>query len=1815
MSLRDVGNRWFLLGLCFLVVNSFAVFHYIGHSSSAGSIRAVFSAGTDGLVRGRDPLVCDFSSAVAAADAVGVRSAGCGPLRIVPAVAGSFCWESEKRLVFEPAENWRECTAYAVGFDDDFSAVNGEYLKYKAGAFHTAALALENIAQVDFGSSRRCKLRLKFNSIPVRSELKKYISVADGRGRSVDWYLLGGIDAKNLIIKTAPIMTEKYTVKLRKGLPAKGGLLALEQGGVWDIENSIDLRVGRVRPVSGSFEDGRMDVSFNAQPDLAQVEKFIEVEPPLKVTISKMGYYWSSGIRIGGEFAPGRQYTLTLKKGLPAENGAVLAADVVRQVYFPDRPKSVVFNKPGNYLSGCGSRLVSVGSVNISRLKVKSERIYPNNLVQYAMRDSDLYSGYHYWIDGSCDMLTQTVAEKEYSVTAKPNIAVETMLNMQELTGPYKSGAFLLTVTGDKNSVSRKLVVISDIGLAVKSSKKDLLVWADSIHNLDPVVGGEVKVYSEQNQLIFSSETDSNGIAQIAADMTGDKVPFLVTVARGDDITYLKLNGTKVRPDSNLGGSEYTASEYEAYLFSDRGIYRPGEMLHIKAVVRGADLGYAEETFPVMLKITGPDGRLYRSLNGCLNQWGSVAFDVALEKYIRTGRYRIKLFVPGSKNPLGEYQVAVEDFVPPQIRVVPETDQDRITSHLKFRVKADYLFGSPAAGLAVDSRVEFQPRSFMPQGWDGYLFYDSEKSLKHTAGKLGRKKLDAEGRADYSYNIPSGLTPASAVKVIAAVTVTEMSGRAVTAWLARDVDVYPYYVGIKRIHCGRVVRVGEQQRLSLAAVLPDGSAAADVASLKIELGRIEWSSVLKKHSDGSYSYESIRRIIPVSSETVELVDGRADYAFTPTVSDQYLLTASAVDGSGGSASIGFYAGSIDDEWQSWSLDKPGHVEIVCDRDEYKIGDVATLLIKSPFAGKALVTIESDRVISNRVVDMSANTTEISLPITAAMVPNVYCMVNVIRAAKPEKIWRAHRAVGAASLAVKMPQKRLNVEIDTLGAIRPKTGMQAVVQVTDAAGNGVAAELTVAAVDEGICMLTDFNTPDPLKYFMRKRRLAVEQFDLYNLLLPEVAAEMRGAASSVGGDAAAALQRRMNPIDAKRFKPLALWQKSVATDASGRAVLNFNIPEFSGEVRLMAVAVNRTALGSGSAAVKVKRDVTLLSSLPRFMAPNDKILLPVSILNGSDKDQKISLKFGCSALLTLDAQAVDVVLPPNASRSLEFELKAANAVGKAFVSISVESASENYEQKFELSVRPASPLISESDVGMIAAGESVTLSGAQKFMPSTVESELVCSGRATVKLKDSLDYLLRYPYGCLEQTVSGAFPLLYLEDLVAATKPTGMQRSDIGPFVQSGILRVLSMQQPDGSFSYWPNSREVYKWGSIYAVNFLIEAEKAGYNVPNENKKAAVDYLVRTLSMPLSAQADDGDAARRDEMRRRSYICYVLALNGMPQHGWTARLQELRQADTVTQLNLAAALAVGGERRKAAEFLSAIGVAGVDGDERKRYGCLSSPVRNTAEMLLVWLDIDPASPMVNGLVKQLNRMHLDGSWQTTQDNAMGLLALGKYAKFVRDGYKPFAGCLQLMSGGKTFVYEFSDKSGLTLKPQDIPPNSEITITNSGPGVVYYSLRTSGVPVGDMPAAADHGIKIRRELMDVDGNPIDDGSLHQGELVVVKLTLDTFGETLHNLAVEDLLPAGLEVENASLKTAEIVPWVKNKKGVLKVQHLDIRDDRVVMFIGSVSGSKSYYYVARAVTRGSFAYPAISVECMYDPQIFSRAYSGDGVLQVGE
>ena len=408
-----------------------------------------------------------------------------------------------------------------------------------------------------------------------------------------------------------------------------------------------------------------------------------------------------------------------------------------------------------------------------------------------------------------------------------------------------------------------------------------------------------------------------------------------------------------------------------------------------------------------------------------------------------------------------------------------------------------------------------------------------------------------------------------------------------------------------------------------------------------------------------------------------------------------------------------------------------------------------------------------------------------------------------------------------------------------------------------------------------------------------------------------------------------------------------------------------------------------------------------------------------------------------------------------------------------------------------------------------------------------------------------------------------------------------------------------MQLANGGFSYWPHSRKEYGWGSLYAIHFLVEADRAGYDVPEARLKAALTYTAALLTSNTRTP-DPTNRAWSDYMTRRATACRILAVAGTPHHGWMERLREIAgDLDTTSVANLAAAFTTNGRRDIAAQLLELPGLDNTGTTLCQTGNALNSGTRNLALLLSAWLDINPHAPIIPGLVSRLNkRQSKNGRWHNTQNNAVALMALGRYAQLLNDQDTTFKASLT----STTNTHAFDDHHPLHITHEN---GSEETfvVKNEGPGPVYLHWNSSGVPRPSATKTAniDNQIRVRRTLLDADQHAVNPQLLQQGKLYVIRISVDTLGERIDNIVIEDLLPAGLEVENARLKTSALLPWVRNRQ-TLPVRHLELRDDRVLIFADPLQGDRDYYYAVRAVTRGSFVAPAISAECMYDSAIHS-------------
>ena len=1783
-------NGWFVLGLCFLILNGVAVVHWLAGSKAPEAVSVGLAEPLDGLVEagGKESVRWHFSADMVETNRIG-KWVPEGPVVFKPEVRGEFCWNAANELSFRPLSGWMPCTAFSAVFMDGLKSVDGRMLDgSRTTAFSSAPLQLLEVRQSSAVGSGEVDLDFEFNEAVAHSLLLEHLEVRDAEGKKVEVTKFENYTRhKSLRVRLATLVEGELTVTVRKGLVSTEGLLGLEQDVVRKVAVTRNLRVLQASARISSYASGSVDVVFNAPVDAAAAKGFISVEPAVEFHVeSTSAWDGRQHVRIFGGFEAGERYRITFRKGLGTDEDLRLEADDTRTVYFAEHRASVDLLACGTYLSTQGSLSIPFWAVNSGDCTVTIRRVYSNNLVHMAKR-----SGYYYSGNSGLDQL---IEEFTLPMDAELNETVNGRLDLRERLGG-QTGAFHIEMRGERGGESECDLVVSDLGLSLRRSNKDMLVWVNSIRSTDPVEGATVKVLSAENQLLLSGTTDAEGLVRLDPEaMQAEGNPYLLVVEKGDDLTYLQFDRSSVNLGGAVGARAYLQESYEAFLFTDRGVYRPGETVHCKAMVRGRD-AVCPESFPVELELIRPDGKTDRTLSGMLNAQGCAEFELPMADYVATGRYRMQLKVPGADSFIGNTSVAVEEFVPPQIRTTLEVPQDRTRTDevLKFRVLGQHLFGRAAEGMPVSARVELYPCAFAPKGWAEYQFGDAQRSF--TSGlpviAAGGKELDKDGAMGFVVKTSPAWKPPAALRAVISGTVQEVGGRSITETKSCDLDVYPSYIGIRRPE--RVMETGGTNSFALAVVSPDGVLLTNAATLAVRVEKLNWVSVLRR-SGNSYHYDSHQEATPVLEEEFSIEKGRASIDFTPTNAGRYRLVVENPK-NGTASSLEFGVREPGQRWGDRSLAAPDAVELELDKEAYRVGETARLLIHSPFAGRALLTVESDEILQHRVWELTNNVVEVELPVKAAYCPNVYCSISVVRAALPEEVWGHHRAAGRISLRVEQPEKKLALTMVLPEEMRPGTTLEIPVQVSKSDGSGCASEIVLAAVDEGICMLDGFKTPDPFDYFYGPRRPTVSMFDLYARLVPEALDQVDGAASKPGGGMGAAISKRLNPIKARRFKPVALWSASVETDGSGRAMVHFEVPEFTGQLRIMAVAVEGSRFGSAEESVLVKRPLVVQSSLPRFLAPEDVFEVPVRIYNETGRNGEVRVSVVCDGLLEGDALERRVALDAGRVTNLTFHLRAGAALGTAVCRLSAEMGAEAYSESVELAVRPAAPRTVLSGNGKVPAGTNAVVQIPGNWLEGTGESTLWLSGLPSVKLGASLDYLVRYPHGCLEQTVSGAFPLLYLSELAEQLRPGWLGAAGTTEFVNVGIRRVLSLQTSRGGFSMWPNCSE-WSWGSVYAAHFLVEAKRAGYEVPSSRIDEALNALERAVNRDIY------------DSYNRSYACFVLALGGRPQHGAVARLSEQWDELLVdSRVNLVSAQLAAGQRRRAVELLDRLGEPAAHPVPNEVGGSLRSEVRGNAFLLSALLDMDPESADIPQLVRRLEAAQKGGRWSHTQDNAVALMALGKYTQRLTEKQQPIAGRIVWNAGAEAI--DFSDREELRVALDGLKGEA-VWIENRGAGDLYFLWNSEGVPADGVVEEHDDRIQIRRALFDLEGKEVDPMQLKQGELYVVRWSLPV-DETMRNLVIEDLLPAGLEVENGVLKTSQSVQWVRSRSR-FGMEHFDVRDDRVVAFPGTLSGDENYYfYAVRAVTVGEFVWPAISASCMYDASI--ESVHGQGTMRV--
>lgn len=1731
-------------------------------------------------------------------------------LQFEPAVKGRYFWVSRNELMFTPEVGFPGNSAVEIQFNQSLPKKSGlvKPLPEASWQVHTPWLELEKLEGYWAlnGSQDQAVLRLElaFNYSVEWSLLRKHLQLSkDGVSYPVEYQK--GTDAEHfsLLVRVPFQVPEEkmyLDLQLHEGLNSINGTRPLPKAikKRFPILPPDNFSVVSVRP---SFTDGRgvVDVITSQPIHAGALESFVGVNPSVDYEIEPL----NNGFRLSGGFSPSTQYQILVSSKLMGVFGHHLKSDYSQTISFGRVDPVLSFvNNSCVYMSAKGKHQLGLKVLNIPKLKYSCFKIFENNLFSFFRQgkdydwgyDGDRYYNYRFYPmnrDFGVSVFDQEIFTGDLS--KEGDMSFLPFHPAQADGKPAMHGLYLVQLAHPDKvwMTDQALVSVSDLGLMVKKGQDEIFVFVHSLNDNQPVSGAEVRFISRSNQQIHTAKTNAKGVAIIkeGKKILQDFRLGMVTASKGEDYNFIILNRNQVETSRfEVGGARMADRNYDVYVYGDRDLYRPGDTMYYNLIVRTTKWQTVAD-LPVKIKVRNPGGKLMKTIRKQLDMQGAAHGAFVIPADASTGNWSFEM-THGDNLYLSDYTFHVEAFLPDRIRVKVETEkavyQSGETAELHLQV--NNLYGPPAVGRKYETDIFIRPQPFTAKKFPNYHFALSREHELDYERIIREGKTDENGRAIQKFTLPDdtlqGLLSGRALQ-----TVFDETGRPVNRLLTFEIQTQERFLGIREFD--HWVATNQPLPLHFIAVNREGEPQKNTP-VELEVHRISWETVVE--SNGStYKYRSQKRSNQVFAGELNLNSKGKDWVFTPLESGRYELRLK-FPGANSYVERAFYAyGYNGNELSTYEVSRDGQVAITFDQPEYKTGEQAKVLLKSPFAGKMLVTVERDNVLEYHWLDAPNKSASFTLDLKSEHVPNVFVTATVIRPIDglDLPLTVAH---GFAGVKVQNQNKQMELRLDAPESTRSARYQTVTLKTRP---NAYA---TIAVVDEGILQITGYQSPDSYAYFYRNRALEVQAYDLYGAIYPEY----KSGVSSVGGGAGFERSGRLNPMSGKRIRLLSFWSGLLQADANGICKYTFELPRFSGALRIMANSWRGDAFGAAHQEMKVADPVVVAAALPRFATPGDVLYMPLVLTNTTKNRLELEVDIQTNAVISSQQEELKHVdLPAGKEVTLLYQMKVEDTLGLAEVKALVRFANELITQKVVLPVRPVAGLQHQVQSGWLDAGQSVTFTPFKDYLPGMARGKTFVSRSPLTELAAELVDLVGYPYGCVEQTISKAFPQIYYGDLLRVLgkeAQAGFQSPNAN--VNEAIQKVQRQQNYNGGFAYWPGgiSRD---WESVYATHFLLEAKNAGFNIDGESLKKGIRYIQRVAKNKDQAVYSffmAGEMMKKKLARREVfYSLYTLALAGKPNYSmmnYYCNRTDLLTVDS--RYLLAAAYALSGDMNRFSALLPA---ARFPDESRYHSGSYASNIRNRAIALNALIAADPDHVDIPEMAAVLVNDMKTARWLSTQEKAFGILALGKLAA-MDNGESQHAKILQ----GNQTKGAFSGKDvEFTLTDIQEP----IRIENDGDGRIYYYNAFSGVRASGVYQTEDKHLRVRKSYYDRFGNRLSGNSFALNDLVVVKISLQALAhDEVENVVVTDMLPACFEIENPRLEPQQELEWLSNS---LDLDNLDIRDDRLLLFTSAHAQSQDFHYMVRVVAAGSWNSGPVQADAMYDGTY--RSTSGGGPVRV--
>ena len=1517
----------------------------------------------------------------------------------------------------------------------------------------------------------------------------------------------------------------------------------------------------------------------------------------------------------------GKRYEVVLRAGLPSEIGEALLKPAVVPVYVRDRSPTVRFSGKSYVLPSRGQQGLPVVSINASRLGIEIYRVNDRNLTSVTGNSGDFMKQLSLSdVAALADERGSKIYSGELDVTPKLNAEVTTAVPIGEAIPELKPGVYAMVARtldkksrsgGDDTETSTQWFIVSDLGLAAFTGDNGLHAFVRSLTSTEPVNGAAVKIVARNNEVLAQGKTDGAGYVRFEPGLVrgegGLQPALLIAETANGQYAFLDVaSGAFDLSDRGVKGRE-RAGALDAFLYADRGVYRPGETVHLNALVR--DKVGAAAVVPATLIVTRPDGVEHSRIAVTDQGLGGRAHALRLSGTAMTGTWRAKLHTDPKADPLSAVSFLVEDFVPERLELKLSPAQAALTPEVPgtINVSGRYLYGPPAANLAAEGEIVVKAGGKDVAGFPGYRFGLADEKI--TAVRKALENVpgtDAKGELPLEVLLPPIPRTAQPLTAEVMVRLREPGGRAIERKVSMPVDPKLPRIGIKPSFTGEAIGEGESAAFDVI-ILDEANRRLGGKRLAWTLYRLE-SSWQWYRRDDRWQYDSVTHtrkaangIVDSQTDTPARIEQKLEYG-------RYRLEVSSTEPGGPLSSLVFAAGWYGGE----AAETPEMLDVALDKPAYKAGETAKLKVASRQGGKLLVTVLGSGLIAHRTLDLPNGGGEVSLDVGRDWGAGAYVSASLYRPLDEKARRMPSRAIGLKWLQVDQSERTLNVQLSPPEKVGSGSRLSVPLKI-DGLARGEDARVTVAAVDVGILNLTRFETPKPEAWLYAQTKLGTEIRDLYGRLIDGMRAE-RGKLRSGGDDSAGGGMSMSGTPPVETL--LALHSGIVRIGADGTARVEFDLPEFNGQVRLMAIAWSGTKVGHGVKDVIVRDPIALTASTPRFLTLGDEARFDLSLHNVEGAAGGYTLAINAQRAPGEKGEAVSLV-----NRSVA--LKAGERRSERLTVKPTSTGLQNYDvrvtgpggidvkRRLTLDVKVPGGDIKRVTVAKLAPRTgSITLSKDMlaDLIPGRTSINVNVGPVAGFDVPGLLTQLDRYPYGCAEQTTSRALPLLYANEM--ASKLGLRADANLKERVQGAIDRVLEMQTSSGAFGIW-GPRNPDMWLTAYITDFLTRAKEAGYEVKPIAFTSALDRLQSFVSY-----ASDFEKGGED----RAYALYVLTRNGRAPVGelrYYADTRLSRFSSSLAKAQLGASLSMIGEKERAERaFRAALDLPAEKASEyRADYG---SRVRDGAAMLTLASETRVLPGEVPQLAGVLAKAFSERTYTSTQEQAWMLLAARALSEQTTT--------TELNVGGVAHKGQLSRR---LTGPELI--DGQLVITNESGTAVDAVVSIIGAALTPEPAV-EKGFKIERSYYTLDGKKIDLKSAHGGTgtlaqndrlIVVVKVDATDKGG---RIMLVDRLPAGLEIENpriiesADLKNME---WLKT---TARPEHTEFRDDRFVAafnFSGRTSRSEdddddddakkgpvataTVAYMVRAVTPGSFVHPAATVEDMYRPERYARSAAG--------